>query len=163
MVGRLKPMGIMCEAIVLATGLLAAACTASRNRGDELEARIAELEASQATAKQRLVAHEEELLRLRASVDEPAEAPLLGWTGVIECDEYILKYSRCIEDKLPDAVKETSLRALETSIDAWKKAASIPAGREGLALACKTADEAVAEMCGWESRTADRTRRRSRQ
>lgn len=155
-------MGIMCGAIVLATGLLAAACTGSRNRADELEARIAELEAGRATAEQRLVAHEDELLRLRASVDEAADGPLFGWTGVFECDEYILKYSRCIEDKLPDAVKETSLAALETSIDAWKKVASTPAGREGLAQACKTADEAVAATCGWERRSADRNRRRSR-
>jgi hypothetical protein len=69
--------------------------------------------------------------------------------GVPECDEYIDNYMKCIDEKLPDAVKETSKKALETSREAWKKAAATPAGKEGLAQACKTAADAVKASCGW--------------
>lgn len=68
--------------------------------------------------------------------------------GVPECDDYVQYYAECIEKKLPSSVQETTRRALETSVDAWQKAAATPAGREGLAMACKTAYEAVKATCG---------------
>ena len=69
--------------------------------------------------------------------------------GVPECDDYVEKYTKCIDEKLPDPVKETSRKAMQTSIDAWKKAAATAAGKEGLVQACKTATEAVKASCGW--------------
>lgn len=69
--------------------------------------------------------------------------------GVPECDEYIKNYTKCIEEKMTGPAKDTSLQALKTSAEAWKKAAATPAGKEGLATACKTAAEAVKSSCGW--------------
>lgn len=69
--------------------------------------------------------------------------------GVPECDEYVEKYTACIDEKMPEAARETSKKALQTSVDAWKKAAATPAGKEGLAQACKTASDAVKATCGW--------------
>ena len=69
--------------------------------------------------------------------------------GVPECDDYIEKYTKCIDEKMPEAARETSKKALQTSVDAWKKAAATPAGKEGLAQACKTASDAVKATCGW--------------
>ena len=72
-----------------------------------------------------------------------------GEIGVPECDDYVVKYTKCIDEKLPDPVKETSRKAMQTVVDAWKKAAATPAGKEGLVQACKTATEAVKASCGW--------------
>jgi len=69
--------------------------------------------------------------------------------GVPECDDYVEKYTKCIDEKMPEAARETSKKALQTSVDAWKKAAATPAGKEGLAQACKTASDAVKATCGW--------------
>jgi hypothetical protein len=69
--------------------------------------------------------------------------------GVPECDEYVRLYAKCIDEKLPEEVRETSRKALRTSIDAWHKAAETEAGREGLAAACRTARDAVSESCGY--------------
>lgn len=87
----------------------------------------------------------------KVAMSVPPEADLLlgkyQKIGVTECDDYIENYAKCIEDKIPEAARETSLRALEISIDAWRKAAASPAGQEGLATACKTAQDAVRAMC----------------
>ena len=81
----------------------------------------------------------------------PPEADLLlgkyEKIGVTECDEYIEHYGKCIQDKIPEAARETSLKALEMSVEAWRKAAATPAGQAGLATACKTAQDAVRAMC----------------
>ena len=69
--------------------------------------------------------------------------------GVPECDDYVEKYTKGIDEKMPEAARETSKKALQTSVDAWKKAAATPAGKEGLAQACKTAADAVKATCGW--------------
>ena len=67
--------------------------------------------------------------------------------GVKECDDYIAMYRKCIDDKMPESVRETSKKALEMSVDAWKQAAGTAAGRAGLAEACKAAREAVERTC----------------
>ncbi|MEM6989074.1 MAG: AgmX/PglI C-terminal domain-containing protein [Myxococcota bacterium] len=77
--------------------------------------------------------------------------------GVPLCDTFAVDYEVCIRDRFPDATKETSLRALHTSINAWRKAAESPAGREGLEMACATARDAVAEACGWDAAAPVRT------
>lgn len=73
--------------------------------------------------------------------------------GVPECDEYITKYLKCIEEKIPDAAKEQTKQAVQQSIDAWKQAAQGPA-KDTLAETCKnaleTAKKATAAMgCEW--------------
>lgn len=91
------------------------------------------------------------LARSGASATEAASRPELEPIGVPECDEYLRLYAKCVEEKLPPAVQETSLQALRDSREAWRKAASTPAGRKGLAEACRTARDAVAESCGFSS------------
>lgn len=71
-------------------------------------------------------------------------------TGVPECDRYIRRYSRCIDETMPEAARETSHKALWTSVRAWQRAALTPAGREGLGQACLVATEAVQSVCGWD-------------
>lgn len=94
-------------------------------------------------------------LRLAApgtGVSEPAViAPGIQPIGVPECDEFLRLYAKCIDEKLPEAVQETSRNALRTSAEAWRQAAATPAGQEGLAQACRTARDAVSESCGFPS------------
>lgn len=73
--------------------------------------------------------------------------------GVPECDEYIEKYMKCIEEKMPEAAREQTLKAMEQSVDAWKQAAQGP-GKEQLAQTCKTALETAKKAteamgCEW--------------
>ena len=67
--------------------------------------------------------------------------------GVAACDEYIRRYTVCIDEKIPEAAKEQVKKALETSIDAWKKAAETPEGRDQLARVCAVATEAMEKVC----------------
>lgn len=84
----------------------------------------------------------------------PVAEAVPGPTGVAACDEYLSKYRRCVEDHLPEAAREVTLEALDKSGEAWKAAASTPAGRSGLEIACQTASEAASEAtramgCTW--------------
>jgi hypothetical protein len=85
---------------------------------------------------------------------EPETAVVAGPTGLAACDEYLTKYRRCIEDHLPESVREQAAEALDASVDAWKIAASTPSARASLEVACQTALEATAEAtramgCAW--------------
>jgi hypothetical protein len=64
-----------------------------------------------------------------------------GETGIAECDDYIKSYSACI-DKMPDAAKEPSKKALEDMKTGWKAGASGP-GKDAIVTACKQAAEAM--------------------
>lgn len=77
-----------------------------------------------------------------------------GDFGVPECDQYMKKYMACIDSKVPDMVKPTLKASFDQQKEAWKKAASTPEGRAGLANACtqmeaqsKTAMQAYG--CTW--------------
>lgn len=59
--------------------------------------------------------------------------------GVPACDDYINKYTACVEDKIPAAQKALMQRSLMTMRQAWRKAAATEAGRRALAQACETA------------------------
>lgn len=67
--------------------------------------------------------------------------------GVPECDAFITDYQECIDTKMPEVTREVSHQALDTSIEAWKRAAQTEAGRAGLAHACNTAADAVRASC----------------
>ena len=108
----------------------AEAAASVRTHHDEQDARIGTLEA-------RLVEAQDQL-------------ELAMPIGVPACDLYIARYSRCIDEKMPEFAQETSHRALQTSARAWRKAAQTAAGREGLAVACRTASAAVERSCGWK-------------
>jgi hypothetical protein len=73
--------------------------------------------------------------------------------GVPACDEYINRYVKCIEDKVPEAARSQMMDAMEQSAKAWKEAAQGP-GADGLATACRAAldaaKQATASMgCEW--------------
>ncbi|MEM6994978.1 MAG: hypothetical protein AAF721_30980 [Myxococcota bacterium] len=67
--------------------------------------------------------------------------------GVDECDQYVRWFAECIDEKLPEAARETSLKALETSVTAWRRVATTEAGKEGLVVACRSASEAMQATC----------------
>jgi hypothetical protein len=62
-----------------------------------------------------------------------------GTTGVPVCDEYIEKYEKCLNDKVPEAARAQLRSSLETTRKAWKEAAATPQGKAGLAQGCQTA------------------------
>ena len=61
--------------------------------------------------------------------------------GVPECDDYIAKYEACVNGKVPEMARAQFNSAMKTARDAWRKAASTPEGKAGLAAACKQATE----------------------
>lgn len=74
--------------------------------------------------------------------------------GVPECDEYIAKYTACVDSKVPEAARVMVRQQLEATRVSWKQAASTPEGRAGLTLGCKQASEAAkaamqAYGCSW--------------
>jgi hypothetical protein len=62
-----------------------------------------------------------------------------GTTGVPVCDEYIEKYEKCLNDKVPEAARAQLRTSLETTRKAWKDAAATPQGKAGLAQGCQAA------------------------
>lgn len=79
---------------------------------------------------------------------EAVAAPAAGGgdIGVKECDDYIAKYTKCL-DKMPAESKAAMDTAFKQSKDAWKQAAATEAGKAGLATACKAAADAIASTC----------------
>jgi BRCT domain type II-containing protein len=63
--------------------------------------------------------------------------------GVPECDDYIAKYEACVNSKVPEMARAQFNSAMKTARDAWRKAASTPEGKAGLAAACKQATESA--------------------
>ena len=59
--------------------------------------------------------------------------------GVPACDDYINKYTACVEDKIPVAQRALMQRSLMTMRQAWRKAAATEAGRQALSRGCETA------------------------
>jgi hypothetical protein len=55
--------------------------------------------------------------------------------GVAECDEFLEKYMKCIDEKMPEAARDATREAMQTSLDAWKAAAEGP-GKDTLADTC---------------------------
>ena len=98
------------------------------------------------TAVRRHAVEDHSLGKLRAKAKRLCSGAV---TGVPECDTYIVDYTECIETKYPEASREVSRKALQTSIDAWKIAATTKAGREGLGAACREVTEIVGASCGW--------------
>ncbi len=61
--------------------------------------------------------------------------------GVPECDDYIAKYEACINGKVPEMARAQFNSSMKTLRDSWRKAATTPEGKAGLAAACKQATE----------------------
>lgn len=74
--------------------------------------------------------------------------------GVPECDEYIAKYTACIDSKVPESARALIRQQLDATTASWKQAAATPEGRAGLTMGCKQAIEAArtamqAYGCTW--------------
>jgi hypothetical protein len=61
--------------------------------------------------------------------------------GIAECDEYIKKYSACI-DKMPEAARAPAKQGFETAKTGWK--ASAAASKDTTKASCKAALDALA-------------------
>jgi hypothetical protein len=68
--------------------------------------------------------------------------------GVPECDDYIAKYEKCVEDKVPAAAQASMKQSLQTMRSTWKQAAATPAGKAGLAQGCAQASAAAKTAMG---------------
>ena len=67
---------------------------------------------------------------------EPAGASDGGKIGVASCDEWIEKYSRCIESKLPEAARHQMKDSLKQTASTYKRTASTAKGKNQLDNAC---------------------------
>jgi hypothetical protein len=76
-----------------------------------------------------------------------------GKIGVPECDEFLEKYERCINEKVPEAGKAGAKAAMDALVKSFKDSAAGP-GRDQLASTCKsstdTTKQSMAAMgCSW--------------
>jgi hypothetical protein len=76
-----------------------------------------------------------------------------GQIGIAECDEYLTKYSRCVDEKFPEAARGAAREAMAATAKAWREAAAGPA-KDGLAQGCKAALDAGRQAtegmgCAW--------------
>ena len=85
----------------------------------------------------------EEVVVMVADAKEEAMPAGLPSTGVPECDEYLRKYYRCIETKMPEAARDSTRDALTTTAEAWRDMPE--SSRETLASTCEMAMETVAD------------------
>jgi hypothetical protein len=74
--------------------------------------------------------------------------------GVVECDQFIEAYSRCIQQKLPPANREGAKEGLEALRDAWREAAKSNDARKQLPGTCTrmradTAAQVAKFHCDW--------------
>lgn len=69
--------------------------------------------------------------------------------GVTECDDYIKRYSKCIDEHYAASDREGTRAALKSASDAWSKAAVTEEGKQGLIKACNSATAAVKAICKW--------------
>jgi hypothetical protein len=92
----------------------------------------------------------------QAAAPAQAQPPAAGFTefGVPTCDEYVAKYTECVDLKAPESARAALRQALEESKGQLQQVASTPAGREGLSVACNQALEAAKKAmqpygCTW--------------
>jgi hypothetical protein len=84
----------------------------------------------------------------------PAAAAPASEFGVLECDNYIAKFTACVDSKVPEAGRAAVRQGLDQMKASWKQLASNPDSRKGLAQACDQAlDAAKTSMqaygCTW--------------
>ncbi|MBW2733678.1 MAG: hypothetical protein JRH20_14920 [Deltaproteobacteria bacterium] len=95
----------------------------------------------------------EEAKKEEAKKEAPA-AGAIEKTGVKECDDYLTKYTACLDGKVPEAARAAMKKGIVTMAAAWKKAAATDAGKKAMATACTNALEAAkkgmaAYKCEW--------------
>lgn len=75
-------------------------------------------------------------------------------TGVAECDDYLAKYEKCVDDKVPAVAKPGIKEAIGKMRTTYKTSAANPVAKAGLAQGCKqaleTTKQAMAQYnCTW--------------
>ncbi|HWB76962.1 MAG TPA: hypothetical protein VG755_18470 [Nannocystaceae bacterium] len=86
--------------------------------------------------------HVDDPPRVGAPPATPTKAKAQPLIGIPECDEYILAYTKCIHDKVPQSARGPMQDAMDATVKAWSEAAET--NRDGLAKACRAALEAAA-------------------
>jgi len=85
-----------------------------------------------------------------AAPSAAAPAATAGNIGIADCDEYLNKYQACVESKVPESARATLIQSLDQTRAAWRTASATPAGKDGLAAACKQMrDSARASMSAY--------------
>jgi hypothetical protein len=74
-----------------------------------------------------------------ASASTAADASASGEFGVKACDDYMTKYTACINAKVPESSRPEMNQALEHTKVQWKALAATDAGRQALTAACTQA------------------------
>jgi cell division protein FtsN len=64
-----------------------------------------------------------------------------GDIGVPECDEYLTKYEKCLNEKVPAVARPAMQDAFKKQRETYKTLASNPATKSGMATGCKQALE----------------------
>jgi hypothetical protein len=74
---------------------------------------------------------------------EPEAAAAGDSVGIPACDEYITKYEKCLNDKVPEASRGPMKDAFAQTRASWKTMAADPLTKASLADACKQATDAA--------------------
>jgi hypothetical protein len=137
-------------ALVVIVGV--SACAKAENRIGGFENRLAELEQEMREHSKRDGKTNEELAALREELEamkvQLAHVHLVTRIeevhriGIRVCDDYIADYTRCIDEKVPEAAREQMFAAMEQTRKAWMEAASGPA-KDRLPTACRAAADAA--------------------
>ncbi len=74
--------------------------------------------------------------------------------GVASCDEWIEKYIKCIESRVPEAARQQMKDALKLTAETYKRTASTGEGKNKLENACKQMIESTKQAtasfgCEW--------------
>lgn len=77
-----------------------------------------------------------------------------GLTGIAECDEFLVKYTRCVWPHVNHSEREELEQALDEMRIGWTAAASNPSTRKAAAVACRAALDAARRTmshfgCSW--------------
>jgi hypothetical protein len=86
-------------------------------------------------------AHIDEPPRSGASASVPTKPKAPQMIGIFECDEYVLRYTKCIHEKVPQSARGPMQDAMDATVEAWAEAAKT--NPEGLVKACRAALDAA--------------------
>lgn len=90
------------------------------------------------------------------SSDEKAAVPAAAVIGIKECDEYVAKYQKCVNEVIKPEMRPPMLQSLQTFIDNMKPLAAGDANNQETARqGCMTADISMSQTltkvygCKW--------------
>lgn len=110
--------------------LVVNACYDARDEGEEI---LGEIGCS--------FAHVDDPPRVGAPAAVPTKSKTPTVIGIVECDEYIRAYTKCIHDRVPESAQGPMQDAMDATVKAWAEAATTD--RAGLMKACRAALDAA--------------------